>query len=68
MSDRRLKVSGMQEYGIHKAHTRMLAEETEVKEDVEADDRQVQLLNLGIRLEKSLINPCRMLQYMSLGK
>jgi hypothetical protein len=46
----------------------MLAEETEVKEDVEADDRQVQLLNLGIRLEKSLINPCRMLQYMSLGK
>jgi hypothetical protein len=49
----RLEVSGMQEYGIHKVHMRMLPEETEVKEELEANDRQVQLLNLGLGLKRA---------------
>jgi len=36
----RLAVRGMQEYGIHKVHVRMLPDETEIKEHLEADDRQ----------------------------
>jgi hypothetical protein len=47
----RIEVSGMQEYGIHKVHMSMLPEETEVQEDLEADDRQVLLLDLGLGLK-----------------
>jgi hypothetical protein len=31
----------------------MLPEKTKVKEDLEADDRQVQLLNLGLGLKRA---------------
>lgn len=49
----RLEVSGMQEYGIHNVHMCVLPKETEVKEDLEADDRQVQLLNPGLGLKRA---------------
>jgi hypothetical protein len=48
----RLEVIGMQEYGIHKVHMRMLPDKTGVKERLEADYRQVQFLNLGLGLKR----------------
>jgi hypothetical protein len=43
----------MQEYVIHKVHMPVLPEETEVKEDLEADDRQVRLLNFGLGFKRA---------------
>jgi hypothetical protein len=43
----------MQEYGIHKVHVRMLPEETEINEHLEADDRQAQFMNLGLGLKRA---------------
>ena len=49
----RPEVNGMHEYGILKVHMPMLPEETEVGEDLEADEKTGSPAESWIRLEKS---------------